>query len=70
MARGGFAPADFARSVVAIHLGHLAVHQDHVVGQAHHRFDCFAAVGREVDFKAELLQQQTRHLLVDGIVFG
>ena len=47
---------DLARGLEAVHLGHLHVHQHHVVGLALHRLDGLDAVRREVGAVAHLLQ--------------
>ena len=67
---GSPARADPARRLEAVHLGHLHVHQHHVVGLALHRLDRLDAVRREVGAIAHLLQQAQRELLVHHVVLG
>ena len=64
------ARADAARRLEAVHLGHLHVHQHHVVGLALDRLDRLDAVARQVGAVAHLLQQAQRELLVHDVVLG
>ena len=52
----------------AVHLRHLAVHEDDVVGELGEEFHGFQAVGRHVDPAAQLLQQAHGDFLVDHVV--
>ena len=61
---------DAPRRLEAVHLGHLHVHQHHVVGLARDRLDRLDAVRRQVGAVAHLLQQAQRQLLVHDVVFG
>ena len=65
-----FPPTYLSCCFVTIHLRHLAVHQDQVVGNAAQGFDCFAAVGDGVGAVAELLQLSHGYLLIYDVVFG
>jgi len=69
-ARQRFALTDHARRRVAIHLGHLAVHEDAIVGDASHRLDGFEPVRHHVNTAAALLQHAGREPLIDRVVFG
>ena len=67
-----FGPArrDPPRRFEPIHLGHLHVHQDHVVGLPPDRLHRLDAVRRQVGAVAHLLQQPHGELLVHDVVFG
>ena len=54
----------------APHLRHLDVHQDEVEGLAPDRVDRLAAVLRQRDVMAALLQQPDGDSLIDDVVFG
>ena len=65
-----FEAADPARRLEAVHLGHLAVHEDHVVGQLRPQLERFDAVRGDVHAAAELAQHAHGDLLVDRVVLG
>jgi len=68
--RAGRAGADGGRRGEAVHLRHLAVHEDEVVGVVGGEGDGFETVRGEVDLAAQFLEEQEGERLVDGIVFG
>ena len=72
MSRGpGLPPLpDAARRLQAVHLGHLHVEQDHVVGLAPERLQHLAAVAGHVGAVSLPLQHLERDLLVDDVVLG
>jgi hypothetical protein len=53
-----------------VHLGHLHVHEDHVVVLAAERGEHLEAVRRQVRPVAQALQEEQRDLLVHGVVLG
>ena len=65
---------DVRRRLIAIHLGHLQIHEDHVVGgrvrPPQQRLDGFAAVVRDVHRGAGAFEQFDGDLLVDVVVLG
>ena len=65
-----FPAADFPRGCVAIHLRHLAIHEDQVVGQKAEHLHRLPAVRRQVRTHAELFEHARGHLLVHDIVLG
>jgi hypothetical protein len=67
---GLFALADGASGVKAVHFGHLAVHQDQVVGCVSQGIYDFAAIGNDVGTIAEFPQLSEGDVLVDAVVFG
>ena len=62
--------ADPARGVETVELGHLHVHQHHVVRPAFERLQSLETIPRHVGAIAELVEQPERHLLVHGVVLG
>ena len=68
MPRGRFALADRAGGLEPIHLRHLAVHEDEIVGELGEELHRFETVGRHVDPAAQLLQEANGDFLVDHIV--
>src|SRR5262249_49748899 len=61
---------DCARSLIPVHVWHLAIHQDDVVGLTPERGQDFFAVYYRVSTIAEVLQQQERDMPVHFIVFS
>ncbi len=61
---------DLARRLVAVDVGHVAVHQDRDVGPLPRHPDGLPAVHRDVGHVAELLEHAHGHALVDGVVLG
>ena len=53
-----------------VHLRHLDVHEDEIVGKIADRLDRFPAVGGDIDAVAQLGDQAGGDLLVDLIVLG
>jgi hypothetical protein len=70
LARGRFLLPNEGRSRIAIQLGHVAIHEETVVGDATTRVDGFAPVGHHIHAAAELFQHPGRHPLIHHIVFG
>ncbi|MGA1994360.1 MAG: hypothetical protein ABSH45_01160 [Bryobacteraceae bacterium] len=66
---GRFGAADRAGSGVAIHFGHVAIHEDQRIGEKADHPDGFVAVGGDVDAEAELFEQAHGDLLIDGVIF-
>ncbi len=62
--------ADDFRGFIAIHLGHVHVHQDGVKGVSLPQVHGLDAVGGNADLVALLLQQAQRKRLVDEVVLG
>ncbi len=69
VAAGRFGAADLFGGLVAVHDGHLAIHENEVVAIGGDHIDGFLAVGGEFDGKTEALQHPRRDELVDGVVF-
>ena len=61
--------ADPARSLEPVHLGHLDVHQDHIVAAALHRLDGLEPVDGQVGPVSHLPEQVEGQFLVEGVVF-
>ena len=66
--RPGFATPQLGRGGEPVHLGHLHVHEHHVVGNARQGLERLEAVPHRVGAGAELLEDAQRHLLIDGVV--
>ena len=64
-----FPAADLPRGCVAIHLRHLAIHEDQVVGQNAEHLYRLPAIRRQVRADAELFEHARGNLLVHDIVF-
>lgn len=62
--------AQAAGGFVAVHLGHLAVHEDDVVGLAFEGFEDLKAVGGAVRLNADFQKLADGDFLIHGIVFG
>jgi hypothetical protein len=62
------AQADFRRRFVAVHLGHHAIHEYDVVGNALERLQRLQAVGHRVGGITQFFQLPQSNLLVDGVV--
>ena len=69
VAAGRLGAADLFGGLIAIHHGHLAIHENEVVAIGGDHIDGFLAVGGEFDVKTEALQHPRRDELVDGVVF-
>ena len=69
-AAGAFFAPDFLSCRVAVHDGHLAVHQDHVEGIRTPEFDGRATVFGHDDIAAELLEHGACDRAVDQVVVG
>ena len=67
---GGPALADLARGFQAVHLRHLHIEEQDVVGLLLQRLEDFHAVVGEVSAITQLVQDAQADLLVDGIVIG
>ena len=67
---GGPALADLPRRFQAVHLRHLHVEEQDVVGLLFQRFEDFDAVVGDVGAIAELVQHAEADFLVDGVVVG
>ena len=61
---------DQAARRVAVHLGHLAIHQDRRVGRARGRLDRLLAVRHDIRRIAEAGENAEGDLLIDDIVLG
>ena len=71
MCRGVPAPrADRARRLEAIHLGHLAIHEHQIVGDAPQGADGFQAVGGDIDAWPSFWSMRVHHRLVHPVVLG
>ena len=66
--RGRLALTDQAGRLEPIHLRHLAIHEDDVVGERGEELHSFQPVGRHVDPAAQLLQEANGDFLIDHIV--
>ena len=66
---GRLSAADLFGGLVAVHDGHLAIHEDEVVAIGGDHVDCFLSVGGEFYFEAETLERAGGDELVDGVVF-
>src|SRR5437762_2691270 len=69
------AAPNFQCGLVAIELGHLAVHKDKVVGRpvlarSFERFEYLFPVGYPIDCEADLSDLVERYFLIDDIIFG
>ena len=63
------ASAKFAGRVVAVHLGHLAVHEHRVVFGVGQRLECFDPVPADHDVVTELGEELGRDQLIHDVVF-
>jgi len=62
--------ADPPGGLVAIHFRHLAIHEDHAVGDVEEGVEGLLAVGHHVGAIVELGEHLQCDLLVDGVVLG
>ncbi len=69
-ARAGFARADLARRLIAVHHGHLAIHQNEVMAAAFPGGNGLCAVAHDIDLEAHALQTAAGHFLVDRVILG
>ncbi|MNT11671.1 hypothetical protein D3C72_1465630 [compost metagenome] len=67
---GVAARAQFAREFVAVHLGHVDVGQQHVIGGHVPHRQRIRAIARHRDGAAQLFQLVAQRGLVDGVVLG
>ena len=65
----GFEEADLSGGVKAVHFGHLAVHEDDVVGGARDGIDSFFAIGGAVAGEAGLMEKLDGDHLINFVVF-
>ncbi len=68
MSRRSFPLADGGGCCVAVHVRHLAVHEDEVVGEQVEHLDRLLAVGGHVHAAPELFQHSHGHFLVCDVV--
>lgn len=61
---------DLAGSLIAVDVGHIAVHEDEVIGVGSTECDGAMAVVCDVDMTGESLKEATSDALTDTIVFG
>ena len=64
------AKANFASGLVAVHLRHVAIHEDEVVTAALPRIDRGAAIGHNVDNVAKFLDDLAGDFLVDEVILA
>jgi len=62
--------ADRTGRLEAVHLGHLTVHEDEIVGCALEGLDGFPAVAHEIDPVPGLLEHPDGHALAHRVVLG
>jgi hypothetical protein len=62
--------ADGAGRLEAVHVRHLHVHQDQVVGGGASLVEGLAAIDGDIDGQLRAVQQVERDLAVDRVVFG
>ncbi len=65
-----FQLADAPGGLVTVEFGHLAVHEDSVIGEAAEGFDGFEAIGDGVGGAAEFSQLAQGDFLVYGVILG
>ena len=70
LARLPLALPDDGRHLETVHLGHLDVHQRHVIAARGERIEGGAAVADDGDGVAHLVEQPQHQPLVDHVVFG
>jgi len=68
--RESLSPADLGRGFEAVHLGHLASHENHIVDVARRSAGRLAHVHGYVDAAAQLFEQPGGELLIDQVVLG
>ena len=61
---------DRARCLEPVHLGHVHVHQDEVIGPLPHRLERLEPVAGEVSRQVELGQHRAHDKLVGGVILG
>ena len=64
------AGADRARGLIAIHLGHVAIHQDHIVDLGGHQGHGPQAVASDLNATADPFEKSRRHPLIYEVIFG
>jgi hypothetical protein len=67
---GGPLTSNLGGRFVTVHLWHLTVHEDTIVGQHSQHVDGLPAIGSHIDADAHFLQNPDGHFLVDDIVLG
>lgn len=65
-----FAKADLGGSFEAVHFGHLAIHEDEVMGVVEGGGEGIAAVGGEFDLEAEAGEHAADDELIGGVILG
>ena len=61
--------SNFCCGIMAVHLGHLTVHEYQVLRQVFNHFDGFLSVCYDIDTAAQSLQHTHGNLLVEDIIF-
>ncbi len=61
---------DLRSRFIAVHLGHLDIHQHQIEGMPLQHRQRILAVARRADQQPHVLQQLARHLLIDQVVFN
>ena len=56
--------------LVSVHFGHLAVHEDEIVGNTLQRLHCLPAIGDALGDVSQTCELAGGYLLIDDIVFG
>jgi len=70
MSLRSFALPNPSRRAEAIHMRHVAVHEDEIVRRAIDRFDDLQSVFNDVDLEAELLEAAHRQLPIHALIVG
>lgn len=67
---GFFSASDLEGSFIAVHFGHLTIHEDDIVRDALEGFEDFEAVGDGFGGVAEGAELGESDLLIDAIIFS